>query len=621
MMQIRRLWRWLTVDDSLLNKQFILTPENMADEEQNKENEDRVHVRRGQRSRWRLKATYSFYGEHYPDSKKNKVNAQVFGKRSIRSVTMATLRARANDRAQNRKVNDAWQAELPTRIQYDLSGNRKILEKTFHMPKNADVVVRTFKVGGSPQIEAFAVFMDGLADKIIINNHILEPLMILSSFDASASETVIMNWIKETLLPGNQVMEIKTWKDATENILAGSTVIFFEGMAIGLSVETKGWEHRTVGISQTEAVVRGPHDAFTENFRANTGLVRARLRSTRLITEMRQLGELASTDIAIMYIDGLANPRLIAEVKKRLQSIKIDYMPDSGLLEQFMEDDPISVFPKFLSTERPDRVAFGLTEGQVAIFVGQSPYAILAPVLFWSLLHTSEDAYLRWPFGTFVRSIRMISVIIGLLFPALYISVANYHPEMIPTDLMLAVAASRERVPFPVVFEILVMEFSLELIREAGIRIPSVIGPTIGIVGALILGQAAVAAGIISPLLIIVVAVTALASFTMPNYNLSFSIRVLRFGFILAAAFFGFYGVALAVMVLIMHAVSIRSFGVPILSPIAPWQRSSPDVIARGKVFTMETRPAAFGSQDTKRQEDITRPWSPRVRSMRKIKK
>lgn len=621
MMQIRRLWRWLTVDDSLLDKQFILTPENMADEEQNKDNEDQVHVRRGQRSRWRLKATYSFYGEHYPDSKKNKVNAQVFGKRSIRSVTMATLRARANDRAQNRKVNDAWQAELPTRIQYDLSGNRKILEKTFHMPKNADVVVRTFKVGGSPQIEAFAVFMDGLADKIIINNHILEPLMILSSFDASASETVIMNWIKETLLPGNQVMEIKTWKDATENILAGSTVIFFEGMAIGLSVETKGWEHRTVGISQTEAVVRGPHDAFTENFRANTGLVRARLRSTRLITEMRQLGELASTDIAIMYIDGLANPRLIAEVKKRLKSIKIDYMPDSGLLEQFMEDDPISVFPKFLSTERPDRVAFGLTEGQVAIFVGQSPYAILAPVLFWSLLHTSEDAYLRWPFGTFVRSIRMISVIIGLLFPALYISVANYHPEMIPTDLMLAVAASRERVPFPVVFEILVMEFSLELIREAGIRIPSVIGPTIGIVGALILGQAAVAAGIISPLLIIVVAVTALASFTMPNYNLSFSIRVLRFGFILAAAFFGFYGVALAVMVLIMHAVSIRSFGVPILSPIAPWQRSSPDVIARGKVFTMETRPAAFGSQDTKRQEDITRPWSPRVRSMRKLKK
>ncbi|MCI0182499.1 MAG: spore germination protein [Acidibacillus sp.] len=620
-MQIRRLWRWLTVDDSLLDKQFILTPENMADEEQNKDNEDQVHVRRGQRSRWRLKATYSFYGEHYPDSKKNKVNAQVFGKRSIRSVTMATLRARANDRAQNRKVNDAWQAELPTRIQYDLSGNRKILEKTFHMPKNADVVVRTFKVGGSPQIEAFAVFMDGLADKIIINNHILEPLMILSSFDASASETVIMNWIKETLLPGNQVMEIKTWKDATENILAGSTVIFFEGMAIGLSVETKGWEHRTVGISQTEAVVRGPHDAFTENFRANTGLVRARLRSTRLITEMRQLGELASTDIAIMYIDGLANPRLIAEVKKRLKSIKIDYMPDSGLLEQFMEDDPISVFPKFLSTERPDRVAFGLTEGQVAIFVGQSPYAILAPVLFWSLLHTSEDAYLRWPFGTFVRSIRMISVIIGLLFPALYISVANYHPEMIPTDLMLAVAASRERVPFPVVFEILVMEFSLELIREAGIRIPSVIGPTIGIVGALILGQAAVAAGIISPLLIIVVAVTALASFTMPNYNLSFSIRVLRFGFILAAAFFGFYGVALAVMVLIMHAVSIRSFGVPILSPIAPWQRSSPDVIARGKVFTMETRPAAFGSQDTKRQEDITRPWSPRVRSMRKLKK
>ncbi|PWI58099.1 spore germination protein [Sulfoacidibacillus thermotolerans] len=625
-MQMHKLWRWLTVDDSLLDHQFVLTPENKAEHQQIEERakgQQKVgNARRARHLRLHVKAAYAYYGERHTDQIENgKRGVDVFGKKQITPVTYAALHARAQARAKKRKVNAAWQEKLPTHVQYDIQGNRNIVEHIFHMPKNADIVIRNFRIGGSPHLTAFAVFVDGLADKTIINNHILEPLMLLSTLESHSSGIAAMKWIKENLLPGNQVMELKTWKEVTESILAGSTVVFFEGVATALSVETKGWEHRMVGVSQTEAVVRGPHDAFTENFRANTGLVRSRLRSTKLITEITQIGELASTDIAIMYIDGLANERLIAEVKRRIKSIKVDYMPDSGLLEQFMEDDPISVFPRFLSTERPDRVAYGLTEGQVAIFVGQSPYALLAPVLFWSLLHTSEDAYLRWPFGTFIRSIRMLSLVIGLLLPALYIAVTNYHPEMIPTDLMLAVAASRERVPFPVVFEVLIMEFSLELIREAGIRIPSVIGPTIGIVGALILGQAAVAAGIISPLLIIIVAVTALGSFTMPNYNLSFSIRVLRFAFIVVAAFFGFYGITLGLMVLVMHTVSVRSFGVPLLSPIAPWQKSAPDIIARGKVFTMETRPAAFGAQDTKRQERITRPWSARIEALRKADK
>jgi len=495
-------------------------------------------------------------------------------------------------------------------IAYDLAGNRKTLDRIFHLPLNADVVVRDFRVGGRRPVAALAVFVDGLADKNIINTHILEPLMVLTEFENGQGDTEWTDWVQHALLPGNQVMEVSTWKDAAENILSGSTVVFFEGVNTALSVETKGWEHRSVSNSQTEAVVRGPHDAFTENFRSNTGLIRARLRCSNLITEMTQVGALAATDVAVMYIQGVVNPKLIKEVKRRIAAVKVDYLADSGIMEQFIEDDPSGVIPKFLSTERPDRVAQALTEGQFAVFVGHSPYALVAPVLFWSLLQTAEDAYLRWPFGSFIRLIRVTALAIGLLLPALYIAVTNYHPEMIPTDLMLAVAASRERVPFPVVFEVLIMEFSLELIREAGIRIPSVIGPTIGIVGALILGQAAVAAGIISPLLIIVVAVTALGSFTMPNYNLSFTVRVLRFGFIIASSLLGFYGVTLGLMLLIMHAASVRSFGVPILSPIAPRRKSSRDVVLRGQVFTMEDRPSAYMPLDVRRQAPITRPWS-----------
>ncbi|MHB1683310.1 MAG: spore germination protein [Bacilli bacterium] len=495
-------------------------------------------------------------------------------------------------------------------IAYDLAGNRKTLDSLFHLPLNADVVVRDFRVGGRRPVAALAVFVDGLVDKNIINMHILEPLMVLTEFENGQGDTEWIDWVQHALLPGNQVMEVSTWKDAVENILSGSTVVFFEGVNTALSVETKGWEHRSVSASQTEAVVRGPHDAFTENFRSNTGLIRSRLRCSNLITEMTQVGALASTDVAVMYIQGVVNPKLIKEVKRRIAAVNVDYLADSGIMEQFIEDDPSGVIPKFLSTERPDRVAQALTEGQFAVFVGHSPYALVAPVLFWSLLQTAEDAYLRWPFGSFIRLIRVTALAIGLLLPALYIAVTNYHPEMIPTDLMLAVAASRERVPFPVVFEVLIMEFSLELIREAGIRIPSVIGPTIGIVGALILGQAAVAAGIISPLLIIVVAVTALGSFTMPNYNLSFTVRVLRFGFIIASSLLGFYGVTLGLMLLIMHAASVRSFGVPILSPIAPRRKSSRDVVLRGQVFTMEDRPSAYMPLDARRQAPITRPWS-----------
>ncbi|MCY0875252.1 MAG: spore germination protein [Firmicutes bacterium] len=682
-MNIGRVFRLLTVDDSITDEQFELLPEAVW---LNREREARpdTHVLRG-KGTWRMRALEVRFGERYVPSayasdaqipertaaenakrydlaredqeqglagmsgqagdaqagvdysvdepEANATEAQgasktgtkgtvsvYYGRKRVRPYSFAFLRERAlaTGTPKNKKT---WTGALPRLIQPDLASNRLILERLFFLPKNADIVIRDFRVGGKHTVQAIAVFVDGLADKMVINNHILEPLMLLSSLETTLPTTGLVNWIKDALVPGNQVMEYNTWKEATENILAGSTVVFMEGASKVLAVETKGWEHRTVSQATTENVVRGPHDAFTESFRANTGLIRARLRSTRLVTEIMQVGEIASTDVAVMYLDGVANPQLIAEVKRRLKAIKVDYLADSGMLEQFLEDSPRAFLPQFLSTERPDRVAYGINEGQVAIFLGQSPFAILCPVMFWSLLQTSEDAYLRWPYGTFIRSIRFISFLFGLLLPGLYIAVTNFHPEMIPTDLMLAIAASRERVPFPVIVEVLVMEFAIELIREAGIRIPTVIGPTIGIVGALILGQAAVAAGIISPLLIIVVAVTALCSFTMPNYNLSFSIRILRFGFIAAAATFGFYGIILGWMLLMMHMVTLRSFGVPIMSPIAPRRKSAPDSLFRGPVFKMDERPQTYWPLRPRRQQNVTRPWSPTVRDSQEAKR
>lgn len=510
---------------------------------------------------------------------------------------------------------------VPKKISDSLDENRRMVKRIFSMPKNADVIIRDFTISCTMAIPAFAVFLEGMSDKSIINSNVLEPLMILASLPPDTVIKDRLKTVKEKLLPGNQAMEYDLWEDIRKNILSGSTAVFVEGADKALIIETKGWQQRGVGETKTETVVRGPHDAFTENLRANTGLIRARLRTEKLITEMLQVGKLAPTDVAVMYVNELVNPRLVKEVKRRINAIQVDFLQDSGVLEQFIEDPPAGMLPKTMATERPDRVAAALAEGFVAIIVGQSPYVLVVPTVIWSFLHTAEDTYLRYPFGTFIRLIRFVAVVLALLLPAMYIAVTNYHPEMIPTDLMLAIAAARERVPFPVVIEVLLMELALELIREAGIRIPNVIGPTIGIVGALILGQAAVQAGIISPLLVIVVAVTALSAFTVPNYNFGFAIRSLRFAYIMLAAMWGFYGIMLGIMVLLMHIAGLKSFGVPMLSPVAPNKPSSPDVILHGPVYKQERRPGFLYTQRTARQNHFTRTWDAGVHDSKEAKR
>lgn len=499
-----------------------------------------------------------------------------------------------------------------------LEKSQAYVKKVFRMPDNGDAIVRDFTVGGVDGWRAFAVYIDGISDKLIINTHMLEPLMLLTRPEPEVSSQERIKVVESALLPSNQVSVVNKWEKVIPAVLTGASVVFVDGCDSAIIVETKGWEHRSVSTPQTEAVVRGPHDAFTENFRANTGLIRARLRSERLVTEMLSVGRLARTDVAVMYIDGLTNAKLVEEVKRRIEAIDVDYLSESGAFEQFIEDSPWLSIPQILSTERPDRIATMLTEGHVAIFVGQSPFVLAVPVVFWTMVHSPEDAYLQMPFGSFLRMVRWLALFTAMLLPSFYIAVTNYHPEMLPTDLLLAIAGAREQVPFPVIFEMLIMEFAIELIREAGIRIPSVIGPTIGIVGALIIGQTAVQAGIVSPLLVIVIAVTALAGFTIPNYNLGFAVRIIRFVFLAAAAFFGFYGIGLLAAVVLVRLCVQKSFGVPLLAPIAPSMGSSPDVLMRGPAYLMNQRPTYLRTQRRWREDPITRPWSHATKSKKK---
>ncbi|MGE5528274.1 MAG: spore germination protein [Patescibacteria group bacterium] len=492
----------------------------------------------------------------------------------------------------------------------NLETNLGRLRATFISPLNADLVVREFELALDRRPAAL-VFLDGLTGRDAINLSILQPLMYLAPPPAPVTDACGV--IERSLLPGNQIKRIKHLDESVREILGGSSLLLVEGCAEAIAVETKGWEHRTMGKPQSEHVVRGPQEGFVETMRPNTAAIRRHLRCPELVTEMLSVGKRSRSDAAVMYVYDVADPKLVSEVKRRIKSVgeRTDYVNDSGILEQLIEDHPRALVPQVIATERPDRCAAYLSEGRVVVLLGTSPYALVLPATFSMFIHTAEDYYLRWPYGTFVRCIRFTAGFIALLLPAFYVAVVNYHQEMIPTDLLLAIAASRENVPFPSIVEVLIMEASFELIREAGVRIPSVIGPTIGIVGALILGQAAVAASIVSPILIIVVAVTALSSFAIPNYNASFSLRVLRFVFIGLSSVLGFYGIAFGLAALAVHLVSLKSFGVPFMSPAAPYRPDGGDLIGRPPAYAQPYRPWFLRPLDAVRQRGRIRTWSP----------
>ncbi len=491
----------------------------------------------------------------------------------------------------------------------DLKQNKARLEEVFGLPDNMDVVIREFHIP-SLGLDALIIYIDGLTDRNTTNLAVLQPLMLLSPTpDQPVSKP--MDLILNQLLPGNQVPMTKKFKDVVEGVLDGSSVLLVDRSNEAIVIETKGWEHRGIEKPTSEHVVRGPQESFNESFRANTAGVRRYLKDPNVITEIFRIGKRSKSLVGMMYIKDIANPNLVKEVKYRLKSISetVDYIPETGMLEEFLEDHPKSLIPQMLSTERPDRVAAYLREGHVGIVMSNSPFSLVVPTTFTIFLHAAEDYYLRWPFGNFLRFIRSCSIFVALLLPAIYIGVVNYHQEMIPTDLLLAMTAARETVPFPAFIEIIFMEFAFELIREAGVRIPSVIGPTIGIVGALILGQAAVSASIVSPILIIIIAITALASFVVPNYNASFTIRMLRFIFVTLSAMLGFFGIAFGVFVLALHLCSLTNFGVPFMTPIAPYRPQSKDRVARPVSYDQPYRPVYMRPLDWIRQTKNTRPW------------
>lgn len=519
--------------------------------------------------------------------------------------------------AENKAIDDIMNNKV--KLYLGLDNNKQVLERIFRVPENKDPVFRIISIGTKPPTRAMLLYLDGITNTQLQNTTVLQPLMLLSELrdvradggaaDAKKIDEDFIERIKAAVLPSNQVAEAETFEQVVNDVLNGNTALIVDGFDRAILIETKGWQYRSVGKPQVEAVIRGPQEGFTELIKINTTLVRKIIYRPALVTEYVNAGAVGPMQCAVMYMADVVNPDLVKEVKRRLELIRADYLSEPGLVEQMIEDSPGVPVPQVLTTERPDRVAASLLEGKVAIFVNGNPFVMLVPCTFFNLMQSPEDAYIRWPAGSFIRIIRYLGLFMALLLPAHYVAIVAYHPEFIPTDLLLAMTGAREKVPFPSIVEILLMETSFELIREAGIRIPGTVGTTLGIVGALILGQAAVSANIVSPLLIIVVAVTALGSFAIPNYSFSLSIRLLRFVYILLGSVMGLMGILIGVYIHVGVMVTLKSFGIPFMAPAAPVTIKGTDYFMRGPVWQQETRPDYLDPLKTRRQPPQSRSW------------
>ena len=474
-----------------------------------------------------------------------------------------------------------------------------------------DVVVRKFVVGRNPGVEAAALFVDGLVDDKNVYDFVLEPLL-QSDIPPQKSGKDLLDFIENSLVAVSGVERVSDWSEFFSGLMEGSTMLMLDGVSLALKTGTQGGQFRSIEEPTSQLAVRGPREGFTESLRMNTAMVRRYIRNPYLWQESMVIGEATQTRVSVMYIQGIANDKVVEEVRRRLKQIKADSILESGYIEQFIEDKTFTLFPTVYHTERPDIVAANLLEGRIAIFVDGTPFVLVVPALFIQFFHAVEDYYYRFDIASALRFLRVLIFFLSLVAPSAYVAATTFHQEMIPSALVLSLAAQREAVPFPAFIEVLVMEIAFEILREAGVRLPRQIGQAISIVGALVIGQAAVEAGFVSTSTVIVVSITAIASFATPTVAIATSARIIRFVFIVISSMFGFYGLVIGLLFMTLHLCSLRSFGVPYMSPLAPMIPSNAgDTILRKPIWAWKERPRLISQNNIIRQEPYQRPMPP----------
>lgn len=462
------------------------------------------------------------------------------------------------------------------------------------------------------QNKGVIIYLKSMVDVNEVSNKIIVPLAQLNYSEYSQENILDMEEVRNKIFSGLSFQTKIDYKQISWDLLNGYVLIMVNRNNQAYLFSIGNTDYRSIAEPTTQTVIRGPKDSFNESLQTGLTLIRRRIKNPRLQFEEFVVGAESRTAVCIGYMKGVVDEGILTEVRKRIQEVNMNAVFDSGNLDEAIADDTFSTFPLIFNSERPDVIAAGILEGKVAILVDGSPFVLLAPTVLTDFFQSPEDYYHSFFIGSFLRVLRYISFMVALVFPSLYVALVTFHHELLPTDLLISIQAQRQGVPFPAVIEIIMMEFTFEVLREAGIRMPRAVGQTVSIVGALVLGQAVVEAGLVSNVLVIVVAFTAIASFVSPIYNFSTPTRLLRFLFILAASVLGLYGVLLSLILMVAHLVSLRSFGVPYLAPVAPFILDDQgDVFIRFPNWADLRKPSYLNSRTMNKQR-INKPSPPK---------
>ncbi|AFM41790.1 spore germination protein, GerA family [Desulfosporosinus acidiphilus SJ4] len=498
-------------------------------------------------------------------------------------------------------------------ISTNIQDTMKLLKAEFEYC--SDIVFREITLQLERPLGMAFVYLSGQNKFDSNNEFILQSIMLeLPKILAedSGTESDFIQVLVSKFLPTMNVSLVDTFAALMETIFAGNIIMLLDHADKAISVSVAGPEGRVIDEPDVEPSVRGPHDGFVENIDRNIALLRSRLHTSQFKTEILVLGKLTNTKICICYVRGIASDVIVGEVKARLERFKGNGIMASGIVEELIEDEPYSIFPTIQNTERPDKVVGALLEGRVGILTDNTPNALIVPCTFVSLLQAAEDYYHRSLFATSLRILRFVALNIALLLPALYVAALSFHQEILPGPLIASLMASREGVPFPTFVEVFMMELIFEILREAGVRLPKVSGQAVSTVGGLVIGETAATAGFVSQGVLIIVALTAVANFTIPNYEAAFTIRLLRFVFLIAASVLGIPGIILGLMLVLAHLCDLRSFGVPYLSPFAPLSVGSlKDTIIRAPWWNMIYLPRFGGEKKPLRIYQNATPQKP----------
>ncbi len=486
----------------------------------------------------------------------------------------------------------------------DLDEKLGLLEPKLKL--SSDIKIREITISGPRAIRAVVIIIEGMVDSQALHQDILQPLM-LGRRDEDVEDYNLKDYVdrlQRTVLTVGGIIRTDRLTNLLNFIFDGFTVILIDGYVEALVIDIRGGLQRSIEEPPSERTTRGPREGFVEALVPNIAMVRRKLRHHNLVVEKIMVGQRTRTEVALLYVTDIADPAIIDKLKNRIQSINIDGVIYASTIEQLLDDHPYSIFPTLKGTQRPDKIVGGLLQGQVAVLVDGTPHTMLVPSLFISAMQTPEDYTERPYVASFTRLFRFLAFFLAVSLPALYIALISFQPELLPFELILPLARDRSQVAFPAVIEALIMEIVIQLVVEAGLRLPMPVGQTVGVVGGIILGQMSVQARLATPAMVIVVAVTAISTFGIPDYSLSLAIRVLRLPLMLFAAIFGMFGFSLGWMLILTHLASLNSLGVPYMSPLMPTLYSDlKDTMIKAFPWHMTKRPRSIPHLDDDRQE------------------